>query len=60
MIGIFFVSWFFFLLSLSSGIHVGAHILNAKRFSANYSDEFKDLNFASYPNQVNTEPQLTF
>lgn len=47
------------VIILSAGIHIGAHILNAKRFSANYSDEFKDLNFASYPNQDPLKMYLT-
>ena len=34
------------------GTHIVAHVINAKRFSVNYSLKFKDLNFASYHNQV--------
>lgn len=41
-----------FTLILSSAIHTGAHLVNFRRFSSNYSFEFTDLNFASYPDQV--------
>ncbi|XP_022795525.1 NADPH oxidase 4-like [Stylophora pistillata] len=47
------------VIIVSAGIHIGAHIVNAKKFSANYSHEFKDLNFASYPNQDPLKIYLT-
>lgn len=36
----------------SPGIHTGAHLVNFRRFSTNYSFDCTDLNFASHPNQV--------
>ena len=39
-------------LTLSLVIHTGAHLVNFRRYSTNYSLDFTDLNFALYPNQV--------
>jgi len=39
------------VIIISAGIHIGAHFVNARRFSVNYSFNFTDLNFASYHSQ---------
>ncbi|KAL9969507.1 hypothetical protein ACROYT_G021728 [Oculina patagonica] len=47
------------VIIISAGIHIGAHVVNAGRFSANYSFNFTNLNFASYPNQEPLELFVT-
>ncbi|KAK3698716.1 hypothetical protein QZH41_010756, partial [Actinostola sp. cb2023] len=37
---------------VASVIHTTAHLTNAKRFSVNYSQEYPELNFAEYKDQV--------
>ncbi|CAH3189439.1 unnamed protein product [Porites lobata] len=44
---------------VSTGTHIVAHVINAKRFSVNYSLKFRDLNFASYHNQEPLELVFT-
>lgn len=39
------------VIVISTVIHTGAHLVNFRRFSTNYSLDFTDLNFASNPNQ---------
>lgn len=33
-------------------IHTAAHLINGANFSKNYSQDYPDLNYASYKNQV--------
>ena len=47
-------------LTLFLVIHTGAHLVNFRRFSTNYSLDFTDLNFALYPNQVRVYFILVF